>query len=91
MMCNCNNRKKYKCIGYHIVNQLKNDHTLHFILIYLGVNEMSKNKYLSLGVASVVYYVMIKKEMKKNDENLPLFEYRNEHAIELKEIKCENA
>ena len=52
---------------------------------------MSKNKYLSLGVASVLYYVMIKKEMKKNNDNLPLFEYRNEHVIELKEIKCENA
>ena len=89
-MCNCNNRKNNNS-GNFIINQLKNDHMLHFILIYLGVNEMSKNKYLSLGVASVLYYVMIKKEMKKNDDNLPLFEYRNEHVIELKEIKCENA
>ena len=67
------------------------DHTLHFILIYLGVNETSNNKYLSLGVASILYYVMIKKEMKKNNDNLPLFEYKNDYAIELKEIKCENA
>ena len=85
-MCNCNNRK-----GYDFIQKIKDSHELHFILIYLGVNEMSKNKYLSLGVASVLYYVMIKKEMKKNNDNLPLFEYRNEHVIELKEIKCENA
>ena len=80
MSCKCN-----------FLEKIKNNHELHGIVIYFILDKIQDKKEISIGIAGLVYIMMIRKENAKNKKN------KNDVAIDridpelqLKIKCCEN-
>lgn len=80
MSCKCN-----------FLDKIKNNHELHGIVIYFILEYIQDKKEISIGVAGLVYVLMIHKEqMKKKKHENDLTIDDSEPELQLKIKCCEN-
>ena len=81
MSCKCN-----------FLEKIKNNHELHGIVIYFILDKIQDKKEISIGIAGLVYIMMIRKEHTKNKRNKNDIglDDNNDPELQLKIKCCEN-